>query len=145
MAHGALTRGEVRKALKKLRALGVKPPRVGYCVTVVGDNHGPRGRTVDYYSRRNKVELCRHPVSRHIPGDTGYQIIADRTNHGLFGTSIARVQKKWQVRGRRTDGKKLAFPVMAFDIFEAGRTAAKRAKGGRIEDIVLIDHAGRRR
>lgn len=75
MAYGALSRGEVRKALKKLRELGVKPPRVGYCVTVVGDNY---------------VELCRHPVSKNIPDDTGYQIIADRTNHGLFGRARRR-------------------------------------------------------
>lgn len=93
MAHGALTRGEVRKALKKLRELGIKPPRIGYCVVV--DRLQPRTtrpRTVDYYGTRNKVELCRHPRSKFIPNDTGYQILADRTNHGLFGARKRRAR-----------------------------------------------------
>jgi hypothetical protein len=86
MAHGALTRGEVRKALKKLRELGVKPPRVGYCVTVTPGEHP----STDYYGNRGRVELCRHPKSRNIPNDTGYQIVTLRREHGLFGRARRR-------------------------------------------------------
>ncbi len=85
----SLTRGEVRKALKKLRALGVKPPRVGYCVTVVArDPSAPHVYTNDDPGAR--VELCRHPKSRHIPNDTGYQIVTRRRDHGLFGSRRRR-------------------------------------------------------
>lgn len=87
MAYGALTRGEVRKALKKLRALGVKPPRVGYCVTVVAREPGTRYTNFD---PGGAVELCRHPKSRHIPNDTGYQIVTNRREHGLFGRARRR-------------------------------------------------------
>lgn len=72
----SLTRAEVRKTLKRLRALGVKPPRVGYCVTVFGNPH--------------PVELCRHPRSRYLPNDTGYQIVTVRKSHGLFGARRRR-------------------------------------------------------
>ena len=82
-----LTRGEVRKALKKLRELGVKPPRIGYCVTVASGEHV----STDYYGARSKIELCRHPRSRYIPNDTGYQIVTARREHGLFG---ARKRKR---------------------------------------------------
>jgi hypothetical protein len=88
MAYGALTRGEVRKALKKLRELGVKPPRVGYCVTVT-----PGSWAVPVYTNYNpnsRVELCRHPKSRNIPNDTGYQIVTSRREHGLFGRGRRR-------------------------------------------------------
>lgn len=54
-------------------------------------------------------------------------------------SSIARIQKRWQVRGVRVDGKKLAFPVQAFDIIEAGKIAEKMARDGIVTDIVLID------
>lgn len=86
MAAGALTRGEVRKALKKLRELGVKPPRVGYCVTVVArDPAKTSGSSSIHYNPGSPVELCRHPRSRFIPNDTGYQIVTSRREHGLFG------------------------------------------------------------
>ena len=81
MASVSLTRAEVRKALKKLRTLGIFPPSIGYCVTVFP---GETMRT-DFYGQRGKVELCRHPKSRHIKGDTGYQIVTSRKEHGLFG------------------------------------------------------------
>jgi len=77
--HGALSRGEVRKALKKLRTLGIFPPAVGYCVTVFPD------MKTGSFSSTGKVELCRHPKSRYIPNDTGYQIVTSRREHGLFG------------------------------------------------------------
>lgn len=86
-----LTRSEVRKALKKLRALGVKPPRVGYCVTVVvRDPSAPHVYT--NYDPNDRVELCRHPRSRYIPNDTGYQIVTTRRDHdhGLFGARRRR-------------------------------------------------------
>lgn len=54
-------------------------------------------------------------------------------------TSIARTQRRWQIRGVRADGGRLAFPVLAFDIFEAGKIAEKKAKGGHVTDIVLVD------
>ena len=54
-------------------------------------------------------------------------------------SSTARTQRKWQIRGVRADGGKLAFPVLAFDILEAGKIAEKKARGGRVTDIVLID------
>lgn len=89
MAHGALSRGEVRKALKKLRELGVKPPRVGYCVTVVARMPGHKP-TYTAYDPGGAVELCRHPKSRFIPNDTGYQIVTARRDHGLFGAGRRR-------------------------------------------------------
>lgn len=85
-AYGSLTRAEARKALKKLRELGVKPPRMGYCVTVI-----PRVQGVLSYSRDgDSVELCRHPKLRHIPNDSGYQIVTTRREHGLFGRARRR-------------------------------------------------------
>ena len=68
----SLTRGEVRKALKKLRELGIKPPAVGSCVTVKTD-----------------VQLCRHGAERYIPGGTGYQLVSWGP-HGLFGARRRR-------------------------------------------------------
>jgi hypothetical protein len=89
----ALTRSEVRKALKKLRELGVKPPRVGTCVTVVGrDSAAPHVYT--NYDPHARVELCRHPKSRYIPNDTGYQIVTARREHGLFGAGSKRGYRK---------------------------------------------------
>lgn len=88
MAHGALSRGEVRKTLKKLRELGVKPPRVGYCVTVRAGSWSKPVYT--NYDPNSRVELCRHPKSRFIPNDTGYQIITSRREHGLFGRGRRR-------------------------------------------------------
>jgi hypothetical protein len=79
-----LTRGEVRKTLKKLRELGVKPPRVGYCVTVVARN--PAAPPVyTNYDPNSRVELCRSHRSRFTPNSTGYQIVTLRREHGLFG------------------------------------------------------------
>ena len=79
--YGMLTRGEARKALKKLRELGVKPPRMGYCVTVI-----PQAQGVLAYSRHgDSVELCRHPRSKYHANDSGYQIVTTRREHGLFG------------------------------------------------------------
>lgn len=87
--NGGLTRGEVRKALKKLRELGVKPPRIGRCVVVVArDPSAPHVYT--NYDPRAAVELCRHPRSRFIPNDTGYQIVTSRRDHGLFGARRRR-------------------------------------------------------
>ena len=87
MAHGSLTRGEVRKALKKLRELKIKPPRVGYCVTVIGrDPAKTNASSSIHYNPGGPVELCRHPKSRYIPNDTGYQIVTHRRDHGLFGS-----------------------------------------------------------
>ena len=128
MAFESLPLSRVRKASKLLRSQGLKLPKHGRCVTA---------GYVKEYGSSTRVEVCRD--------NRGYYVLpASRGAQGLFGTSIARVQKRWQVRGRRADGKKLAFPVMAFDIFEAGRTAEKRARGGRIEDIVLIEPRRRR-
>ena len=79
--HGMLTRAEARKALKKLRELGVKPPRMGHCVTVIVGEHP----STDYYGNRGRVELCRHPPSRYHAKDSGYQIVTSRREHGLFG------------------------------------------------------------
>ena len=78
---GTLSRGEVRKALKKLRQLGIKPPRVGYCVTISGS------------IGRDHVELCRHPKSRHIANDTGYQVVG-RREHGLSGARRRRRRRR---------------------------------------------------
>lgn len=52
---------------------------------------------------------------------------------------VARTQRKWQVRGVRADGGKLDFPVLAYDHAEASKIAEKKARGGQITDIVLID------
>jgi hypothetical protein len=54
-------------------------------------------------------------------------------------TSVARTQRKWQIRGIRTDGKRLAFPVLAFDHLEASKVAQKKSRGAQITDIVLLD------
>jgi len=54
-------------------------------------------------------------------------------------TSIARVQRKWQIRGVRADGKKFAFPLLAYDHAEAARLAKKKAKGGYVTDVFLLD------
>lgn len=86
----SLTRGEVRKTLKKLRELGVKPPRVGQCVTAVSGDHP----STDYYGNRGRVEVCRYPRSRYIQNDTGYSIITHRREHGLFGRSGRKRRKK---------------------------------------------------
>lgn len=86
----SLTRGEVRKTLKKLRELGVKPPRVGQCVTAVSGAHP----STDRYGNRGRVEVCRFPKSRHIPGDTGYSIITHRREHGLFGRGGRRRRRR---------------------------------------------------
>jgi nitrite reductase/ring-hydroxylating ferredoxin subunit len=80
----ALTRGEVRKTLKKLRALGVKPPSVGYCVTGVARDPSALHAYTNY-DPHARVELCRYARSRYIPNDTGYQIVTTRRDHGLFG------------------------------------------------------------
>jgi hypothetical protein len=53
-------------------------------------------------------------------------------------TSVARVQRKWQIRGIRPDGKKFAFPVLAFDHAEAAKLA-KHTKSGYVTDVVLLD------
>lgn len=84
-----LTRGEVRKALKKLRSLGVKPPRIGHCVTVIARDPAASHVFTNYDSNA-RVELCRHSRSRHIPNDTGYQIVTLRREHGLFGARQRR-------------------------------------------------------
>jgi hypothetical protein len=83
----SLTRAEVRKALKKLRELGIKPPRIGYCVTVVAREPG---RHYTNFDPSAPVELCRNPKSRYIPNDTGYQIVTLRREHGLFGARYKR-------------------------------------------------------
>lgn len=67
-----LDRTDVKKALKVLRQLGIKPPRVGTCVKV-----------------RPHVELCRHPLSSYMPGGTGY-VVAAEGPHGLFGARRRR-------------------------------------------------------
>lgn len=84
-----LTRGQVRKALKKLRELGVKPPRVGRCVVVIGRSDSAT-HVYTNYNPNASVELCRHPRSRFIPNDTGYQIVTQRRDHGLFGSRKRR-------------------------------------------------------
>jgi len=52
-------------------------------------------------------------------------------------TSIARVQRKWQIRGIRPDGKKFAFSVLAYDHAEASKLA-KHTKSGYVTDVVLL-------
>lgn len=53
-------------------------------------------------------------------------------------TSLAKTQKKWQIRGAYKDGKKFAFSILAFDYFEA--LALGEARGyGRVFDVVLLD------
>lgn len=90
----SLTRAEVRKALKKLRELDVKPPRVGYCVTVVArDSAKTSASSSIHYDPGAPVVLCRNPKSRYIPNDTGYQIVTLRREHGLFGRSGRRRRK----------------------------------------------------
>lgn len=84
-----LNRGQVRKALKKLRELGVKPPSVGKCVVVVGRSDSS-ARVYTNYDPHAAIELCRHPRSRFIPNDTGYQIVTRRRDHGLFGARRRR-------------------------------------------------------
>ena len=83
----SLTRAEVRKALKKLRELGIKPPRVGYCVTVVAREPG---RHYTNFDPSSPVELCRNPKSRYIPNDTGYQSVTLRREHGPHTAPHAR-------------------------------------------------------
>jgi hypothetical protein len=56
-SYKSLTRGERNRLLKAMRAEGVKPPRLGHCVKTLGG------------------EVCRHPASPHLPGDSGYQTI----------------------------------------------------------------------
>ena len=53
--------------------------------------------------------------------------------------AIARIQRKWQIRGTRADGGRLAFPVLAYDHAEAAKLGADKAKGGFITDVVLMD------
>ena len=55
-----------------------------------------------------------------------------------MNTSIARVQRKWQIRGIRPDGKKFAFPVLAYDHAEASKLA-RHTKSGYATDVVLLD------
>ncbi|GEM_PF-3315075 len=64
------------------------------------------------------------------------RITTERPNN--MSTSIARVQRKWQIRGVRADGGKLAFPVLAYDHAEASRLAKKKAKSGYVTDVVLL-------
>jgi hypothetical protein len=55
-----------------------------------------------------------------------------------MSTSIARVQRKWQIRGIRPDGKPFAFSVLAFDHAGASRLA-KHTKSGQVTDVYLLD------
>jgi hypothetical protein len=55
-----------------------------------------------------------------------------------MSTSIARVQRKWQIRGIRPDGKQFAFPVLAYDHAEASKLA-KHTKSGHVTDVFLLD------
>jgi hypothetical protein len=54
-------------------------------------------------------------------------------------TSTARIQNRYQVRGIRPDGGKLAFPILAWDYEDAVKVANQKAKGGTVTDIVLKD------
>jgi hypothetical protein len=56
-----------------------------------------------------------------------------------MNTSTARTQRKWQIRGFREDGGRLAFPVLAYDHTEAARLAKKKAKNGCVTDVFLLD------
>lgn len=58
---------------------------------------------------------------------------------------VARMQRRWQIRGIRPDGGRLAFPVSAFDYLEAKKIAEKKARGGEITDIVLLDEIVKQR
>lgn len=62
-----------------------------------------------------------------------------RSKPSVSSYSVARTQRKWQIRGVRADGGRLAFPVLAFDHLEASKIAQKKANGGQITDIVLLD------
>lgn len=53
----SLNPSQRNRVLALLRAEGIKPPKVGYCVRALGG------------------EICRHPASPHLPNDTGYQAI----------------------------------------------------------------------
>lgn len=64
MADG-LNRAQVRRAAKVLKAEGKKLPRVGYCLRNLPERFPAR-------------ELCRAPVSRFIPRDTGYYFVGYR-------------------------------------------------------------------
>ena len=82
----ALTRSEVRKTLKKLREMNIRPPAVNRCVTV-----RPADPERRFQNDNGRVELCRHSVSRHIPNDTGYVLdFYPYSSHGLFGARRRR-------------------------------------------------------
>lgn len=52
----------------------------------------------------------------------------------------AEYSRRWQIRGIDAQGRKLAFPVSAFD--HAGAVKAAKAKapvGSRIDDVVLVE------
>ena len=55
--RNSLSRAEVRRLTKALRAAGKKLPKVGYCIKALGG------------------EVCRHPKYRHDKADTGIQVI----------------------------------------------------------------------
>ena len=63
----SLNHKERNAVLKALRTSGVKPPRIGYCVRALGGS------------------VCRHPPSKYLPGDTGYQTIEIDKPAGLAG------------------------------------------------------------
>lgn len=52
--------------------------------------------------------------------------------------SVAEEEKKWKIRGRYPDGKKLEFSVLAFDYSDAKKKAEARKGGAQITDIVLM-------
>lgn len=54
-------------------------------------------------------------------------------------TSIARQQRKWQIRGIREDGGRLAFSVLAYDHAEASKLAKKKAKKGTVTEVGLLE------
>lgn len=66
---------EKRKVLKELKRLGIKPPNVGYCVTV-----------------KPNVELCRKYPEQYTQGGTGYQIVSSGP-HGLLGSRRRRKRR----------------------------------------------------
>lgn len=64
----SLTRGEARELIRALKAAGIKPPKVGWCVKAFDG------------------EVCRHPPYSGNPQDSGYQTI-----HVTVPSSLGRI------------------------------------------------------
>jgi hypothetical protein len=72
LSISSLDHGERNRLLKAMRAAGIKPPRIGYCVTAFGG------------------EVCRYPKYKHSTRDTGYQVIQVDAAAAKLGAAARR-------------------------------------------------------